>query len=359
MRMADGDETMAMEIESVPGALEWHANYCERSNAPITARVIRSLLALMETDTASGRRLAQWAGRGIEDALALRVVGGLHSLSLSGEEPRLEPVFQGLITDQAQVDAIVCDAARTFDHRLLPWFDGPPQTNEAGRSASVMGALLWLSRQLGPRFELNEIGASAGINTMMARFVFDLGGTTVGPSLSSIRIEPEWRGDAPPPGTVEIVEATGCDIAPVDLTDERQAERLRAYIWADAHDRMARMDAAIAMAKRMPPEVQRMDAAEFVAARLARPQEEGVTRVFFHTIMWQYLPQPTADAITAAIEAAGDQATSEKPLAWIRLETNRETFRHELTVRYWPGGADEWTLLAQAHPHGEWVEWNG
>ena len=58
------------------------------------------------------------------------------------------------------------------------------------------------------------------------------------------------------------------------------------------------------------------------------------------------------------MEAAGTAASEGKPLAWIRLETNRETFRHELTVRYWPGGAEP-VLLAEAHPHGAWVRWHG
>ncbi len=347
-----------MEIESVGEALEWHANHCDRADAPITARVIRSLLAVMQTDTASGRRLAHWAGKGIEDALALRVVGGLHSLHLSGEEPRLEPVFTGRVTDQAQVDAIVCDAVQTFDFKLLPWFDGPPQTNEAGRSASVMAGLLWLSGKLGPKFELNEIGASAGINTMMARFAFDLGGVKAGPCLSSIRIAPEWRGDPPPAEPVEIVGAQGCDVAPIDLTDPAQADRLKAYIWTDARERMARMDAAIAMAKRMPPELVKMDAADFVEQRLAGEQHDGVNRVLCHTIMWQYLPMATRDRITGLMEEAGAQATAEKPLAWVSLETNRATFKHELRVRYWPGG-EEWVQLAEAHPHGAWVEWLG
>jgi hypothetical protein len=56
------------------------------------------------------------------------------------------------------------------------------------------------------------------------------------------------------------------------------------------------------------------------------------------------------------LEEAGAKATADKPFAWIRLETNRVTFRHELTVKYWPGGG-EWTRLAEAHPHGAWVEW--
>jgi hypothetical protein len=58
------------------------------------------------------------------------------------------------------------------------------------------------------------------------------------------------------------------------------------------------------------------------------------------------------------MEEAGARATAERPLAWIRLETNRETFRHELTVRYWPGGEDA-VLLSEAHPHGAWIVWHG
>jgi hypothetical protein len=112
------------------------------------------------------------------------------------------------------------------------------------------------------------------------------------------------------------------------------------------------------MARRAPPELLRQDAAEFVAAMLASPQPRGVTRVLFHTIMWQYLPQASRMAITTAMEAAGAQATAERPLAWIMVETNRETFKHECRVRYWPGGEKE-VQLAEAHPHGAWVEWMG
>ena len=346
-----------MDIASVPDALEWHAAHCERADAPISARIIRSMVPLMETQTASARRLANWHGKPIEDALALRVLGGLHHLALTGMDDRLDQVFAGLITDQGQVDDIVCEAARTHDHALLPWFDGPPQTNEAGRSSSVMAALLWLSGKLGPKFELTEIGASAGINTMMGRYFYDLGGTKAGPSLSSMKLTPEWRGDPPPQNEVQITDIAGCDISPVDLTDATQAGKLKAYIWADARERMTRMDTAIAMAEKMPPDLVRMDAAEFLRERFARPQEEGVTRVLFHTIMWQYLPEATRDEIRAMMQEAGEAATPDKPLAWIRLETNRETFRHELTVKYWPGGSNEWVQLAEAHPHGAWVEW--
>ena len=351
-------DTPVMEIADVREAIEWQARHSESAGAPCTARVIRAELAILETDSATGRRMANWQGLSLADAMPLRIAGGLHWLYLSGEDRRLEPVYGGLLTDQGAIDAIVADMAVRFDARLMPWLDGPPQTNEAGRSASVMAGLLWLSGRLGPRFELNEIGASAGVNTMMGRYFYDLGGTTVGPSLSRMRIAPEWRGDPPPANPVEIVAARGCDRAPVDLTDPDQALKLKAYVWAEAAERMARIDTAIAMAQRAAPELERMDAVDAVRDMLARPQEAGVTRVLFHTIVWQYLPEASQDAITAMMEDAGHAASAERPLAWVSLETNRATFAHELRVRYWPGG-DQAVHLANAHPHGAWVEWLG
>src|SRR5690606_18699852 len=282
-----------MDITDVRQAIAWQADHAERADAPNTARVIRAELAILDTDTGLARRMNNWAGLSLEDAMPLRVAGGLHWLYLSGKDRRLEPVYAGLMTEQASVDAIVADLARQYDAPLMPWLDGPPQTNEAGRSASLMAGLLWLSRRLGPRFEMNEIGASAGVNTMMERYFYDLGGVCVGPEDSPMRIAPEWRGPPPPVGTVEIVAIRGCDVAPVDLADPAQALRLKAYVWSDALERMARIDAAIALVAERRPDVARQDAGAFVAERLAAPQDEGVTRVLYHSVMWQYLPQAT------------------------------------------------------------------
>lgn len=345
-----------MAILDVREAIEWQARHAEEAAAPWTARVIRAELAILDTDTATARRMSNWPGLVLADAMPLRVAGGLHWLSLSGRDQRLEPVYAGEVADQAAIDAIVADMAVQHDALLASWLDGPPQTNEAGRSASIMAGLLWLSRRLGPRFELNEIGASAGVNTMMDRYSYDLGGVDAGSSRSPMRIAPEWRGPPPPEGEVEIVAVRGSDIAPIDLTDPEQALRLKAYVWPEATARMDRLDIAIALAERAPPDLVRMEGADFVRQMLVRPQAAGVTRALFHTVMWQYMPAASKQAIEAMMDAAGAVATAERPLAWLALETNRETFRHELWVRYWPGG-EQAVQLSQSHPHGAWVEW--
>ena len=208
-----------------------------------------------------------------------------------------------------------------------------------------MAALLWLSPRIGPRFELNELGASAGVNTMMERYHYDLGGTEVGAADSPMRIAPEWRGPPPAFAPVEIASIQGCDRAPVNLADPAAALRLKSYVWAEVTERLARIDAAIALAGERAPDLVQMDAGKWVDQRLAAPQEAGTTRVFYHSIVWQYLPPETRARITEAIIGAGEGG---QRLAWIMLETNRETFRHELTVRYWPGGGEPVLLGGRA-----------
>lgn len=344
----------------VATGIQLQAEHCRRNDAPVTARIVEAQLALMAGNTQCGARIRDWPGLPLEDAMPLRLAGGFHHLLLTGADARLDPVYRGMVTDQAQVDAIVCAVTADHDERLLGWFDSPPQTNEAGRSASFMAGLQWLSSRLGPRFELNELGASAGINTMMDRYHYDLGGVMAGLEGSPMRIAPEWRGPPPPDAPVEIVAIRGCDQAPVNLADPAEALRVKAYVWPEIAPRIARMDAAIALAADRAPDVVRADAADWVEQRLAAPQAAGVTRVIHHSIVWQYIPPERRDRIVAAMAAAGATADDARPLAWMMLETNRETFRHELRIRHWTSAGDSgWQLLGQAQAHGAWVEWYG
>lgn len=350
-----------LDNRHVASAIADQAAHVRHNNAPITAKICLSMLALMQSDTAIGRRIASWQGPVLGDALPLRVCGGLHHLHLTGAESRLAAIYDGTISAQPEIDAIICAIAACHDAALLPWLGGPPQTNEAGRSASFMAGLKWLSNIVGPNFELNELGASAGINTMMERYRYNLGGVTAGPENAPMQIKPEWRGAPPPDHPVNIISIQGCDQDPVDLSDPAAAMRIKAYVWPEIPERMARMDAAIKLATLSPPNLVQMDAADWTDQRLAAPHPAGVTRVFHHSIVWQYIPENRQRRITAAIEAAGSKATPAQPIAWMALETNRKTFRHELTIRVWTGSGEygECHLLGKAHAHGAWVDWRG
>lgn len=332
--------------------------YCEHAGANITARVVNAIATVLAS-SAQGElldRVRGWQGAPLADALPLRVAGGLHALHLSGATAALATIYRG---EEAEDAALIADAIADHEAALLPWLDSPPQTNEAGRSANFIAAMLWLADQgLPSQFECLEIGSSAGINLMLDRYAYDLGGVLVGPRDPVMAFAPDWQGPAPPERAIGIVSTKGCDVAPVDLTDPAQALRLKAYIWPEHRVRFARMDAAIRAASQRRPDLVKANAADFVEGELAKPQAPGTTRMLMHSIVWQYVAADQQARITAAMNAAGARATEAAPLAWVMVEADRTIHRHKLTVRYWPDGAggDE-VQLAWSHPHGADVEW--
>ena len=323
--------------------------------APVTARVCTALADSLDQESETGRRVLDWAGEPVADALALRLVGGLHALHRSGADSALSAVFSGAETDPLRVMATLKATLVAHDTALLPWLDGPPQTNEAARSAGMMTGILHLAERYGPRFEVLEIGSSAGLNLLIDRYRFDLGGVKVGPSASPVTIRPEWRGAPPPGAPVEIESTRGVDIQPVDVANPAAAARLEAYVWVDAVERQARLATAIAMVREGGVDLVEGDAADWVEAQLAESQPEGVTRVLMHSVVWQYLPPASRERIRVAMEAAGARAMVERPLGWVMMEPNRDLHRHEVRVRGWPGDRPM-ELVALTHAHGTWVE---
>ena len=115
-----------------------------------------------------------------------------------------------------------------------------------------MAGLLVLAERFGPRIELLEIGSSAGLNLLIDRYRFDLGGVAVGPAKSPVLIRPEWRGPPPPAVDIAIKSVRGVDIQPIDPTSPGAERRLLAYIWADHAIRFPRVSAAIDMIREQP-----------------------------------------------------------------------------------------------------------
>ena len=334
-------------------AFRFQNRYCVAMDAPITGRVVLALADCLSRESRTGARALDWEGEPTKAALPLRTVGGLHSLALKGVA--LVEVFDGSVIDPEAVKAALSAALIAHDDELYPWLDGPPQTNEAGRSGALMCGLIEVSRRLGQPLEILEIGSSAGLNLLIDRYRFDLGGTTIGPEDSPVTIRPEWRGPVPPQVPVRFASVRGCDQQIVDVRDPAAADRLRAYVWADNPERQARMTGAIAMIAEKPVQLEQADAADWLEARLAEPQAEGVTRVLMHSVVWQYLPPEKQARITALMDAAGAAASADKPLAWVKMEPDRTLHRQEIWVQTWPDGAPA-EMVAASQAHGAWVE---
>lgn len=339
--------------ERIRSAFRQQAAFCRASGSAVTADVLEALADVLDGSTRTGRRILDWPGDPMVDALKLRIAGGLNALARSGREPELTKLYDAR---SGEFHAVLKRVLEKWDDWLYPWLDGPPQTNEVARAGALWPGMLEIARRFGPKMEWIEIGSSGGLNLNMDRFGYHLGNTRSGDSMSALQLAPSWEGPSPVDVPIEVVDRVGIDMQPLDMSDPVIAERMLAYIWPDQTERVARAETAIIIARAWPPPIVKGDAAEFLVPLLAEPQEAGRTRVVFHSIVLQYLPPEAQARVRQTIEEAGARATADRPLAWLSMEFRDKVPTAELRLRCWPGAEGEETL-AHVHPHGAQITW--
>lgn len=293
----------------------------------------------------------------LRSAVPLRLLGGLHRLVLDGRASALRrwyPSIGGGWDAAAWPDITVVAA----DHRaaLRDALRRPPQTNEVGRSAALIGGLLILSRRFGLPVRLFEIGCSAGLNLRADRYRYRYPGGGWGPHDSPVIIDDAWHGRLPPAADLRIVQRHGYDIAPIDATTRAGELTLLSYVWPDMTARFDRLRGALRVAKDVPAALHRRTAADAVAGLEVAP---GTLTVLWHSITRQYLSAAEQAAVTAGIDAVAARAHAGAPFAHLMLEPQRRApdaaVQFLVRARSWPGGDDE--LLADGSPHGPPVHW--
>lgn len=347
----DGDK-------AVLAAFNKQIGWCDSLGAPFTAQLLTLLAEDIARSGPAAGMVAAWAGDPVADALALRLAGAFHALVLTGAEPGLAACYPpGGDGDLGRLRSAVSAALAGHDGFMRGFLTSPPQTNEVGRSAVLLGGFLHIAASTRLPLRLLEIGSSAGLNLIWDRYYYRLGDGRWGNPASPVRIEPKWEGPLPLlETTLNVAERAGCDMAPVDLGRQEDRLRLRSYVWTDQPERLARIDAAIGVAREVEVMVERADAGAWVTDRLAAPTP-GQATVLFHSIMWQYMARATQVAVREAVDQAGARATEAAPLAWLRFEPPRADARPELHLTLWPGERQH--HLAIAHPHGKIVRWLG
>ncbi len=331
------------------------AEACERLDSPFTAELCRIMAAELDPGTKVGGRVLGWPGSPNADAVALRLCGGLHQLVLTGNDVALQSVYPPNSPEAAALVSAVMDAIGRHDDFLCQALDSAPQTNEVARSAILLPGFETIRSHCGLPLELNEIGSSAGLNLLPDLYHYRFGPHEWGNESFGVTFAPDVTGTPPlPSGELPVASRHGCDLFPIDINRPGDLGRLKSYVWPDQMQRMARLEAALAVARAAGLKVQRIDAETFVFERLL-DRREGCAFVLFHSIMWQYLPERTRQGIKSLISAAGEAVTSADPIYWLRMENALQGPGAELRLTSWPG--DEERLLARCDFHGRWIEW--
>lgn len=294
-------------------------------------------------------------------SVPLRLAAALHALVLTGA-PDLAAVYPPR-SDSATDDEFwgVClhcfEVERKF---VLDWLQSPPQTNEVRRSNAIYPGLALIAAETKvEKLSLLELGASAGLNLVCDRFQYDFGdGLLRGETGSALSLKPEWRGNPPPDAAISIVARAGCDQNPMNIRDDRDLLRLRAYTWPDQTDRLERLDAAAKIARDVlaSDALNKCDVGQWLEERLASPLADTVS-VIFHSIAWQYFSSETVTRCQSAIERAASRATASSPLAWLAMEDDDGPEGAAIRLQIWPQGIDR--IIGRADFHGRWISWMG
>jgi hypothetical protein len=298
-------------------------------------------------------------GRDMDDAgsaLALRFMGAIHRLVLQGRAPALAAYYPSAGgRSGAGAERTFLETVEELRDQIRPLLDRPVQTNEVGRAAGLIGGFLTVAERSGLPLRILEVGASAGLLLLWDHFRYEARGTTWGPADSPVRLC-DFNSEFPLPfdQPARVTQRAGCDTQPVDPTSDEGRLTLLSYVWPDQTGRIRNLRAALEIAARVPAEVERANAADWLERELAE-KTPGQATIVYHSIVLQYLSDEDFERVGRAITSAGRAANADAPVAWLRMEPGGEQAQVRLTL--WPEGRER--SVASCSYHGAAVRWLG
>jgi hypothetical protein len=308
----------------------------------------------------------------------LILLAAVHHLLLSGADGSLGAYYATVAGDAAQpVDdqlyptfAAFCDAHRSELEALVATHT--TQTNEARRTVVTLPALGLVAAESALPLSLLEVGSSAGLNLLLDRFSFRIGSVQAGVADSSVRLECEVRGDLlpPVPATVPIAWRLGVDLSPLDARDSATRAWLRALVWPEHRDRLAILDAALAIAAQDPPPLVRGDLTTDLSALGVGAPGAAALVVVSTWVLAYVAPALRRTFVGQLRQLAAERGRDvwlvagegQSILASLGLDLTAEPpdgYGPSMLAlcRFRPDGSEESRLLAECHAHGRWIRW--
>ena len=232
------------------------------------------------------------------------------------------------------------------------------QTNVVRRCTCLLPAFSIVCHETSSPLALIDLGASAGLNLNFDRYAYSYkrDGREIlrwGSDGAQINLEAELRGNGelpPIPSTIPVASRDGIDLDPVDLANPDQLLWLRALIWPEHVERHQQL---IDAATEFRDSDIRMHAGD--ATRVLPTLIDSVSRehalVVYSTIALHQFPRESRQCITDTLATT----STERPIWQIALEGNDP----ELSITRYRSGAGETEKLADASPHGWWIDWRG
>ncbi|HVV11826.1 DUF2332 domain-containing protein [Amycolatopsis sp.] len=243
------------------------------------------------------------------------ILAALHDLALAGRAPALAAAYaagDGEAAARAATDTLV----RMTDSIAAIAARRALRTNENGRGAVLYPAIAEAARRAGANtVGLIDLGRAAGLNLNVDRAgITYSNGQSLGDPASPVQLSCSIVAERPVPGTAipEVVARVGVDVDPLDVTDAEDARWLRACL---PPERVATLDAEMALAATAPPVLVRGDAVEVLPDAIAAVPAEALPVV---TTTWA-LSRFSLEARVRFLHRL-DEVAARRPVAWVSAE---------------------------------------
>lgn len=238
-------------------------------------------------------------------------------------------------------------------------------TNEVGRSALLAPAFDIAAKLAGAPLGLIEIGSSAGLNLNFDRYGYRYLYAAGTPKLerwldSNLVLECTLKGAGVPllgDGPAPVGSRIGLELQPIDASRAEERLWLKALVWPERLDRLAKLDRALWIAEAHPPNIWGGDAVLHLADALAAVPMDQVPCVY-HTVMVYQLSREQVQAIHQTVMAA----SRTRPVFRVTVEgeltpPNPVATRNPLNITRYLNGQMAGRTLAECDPHGRWLDW--
>ncbi|MGZ9213983.1 MAG: DUF2332 domain-containing protein [Candidatus Binatia bacterium] len=297
------------------------------------------------------------------------ILGAVHYLLLGGVDDPLKDYYPSIggtrpVDDKAfGLFAAFC---RTHEAELVDIISTrATNTNEVGRSALLTPAFDIIARTAKAPLALVEIGSSAGLNLNFDRYGYRYTDEHGAPKLerrtdASLVLSCVLEGVGVPllgelPPTV--ASRIGLELYPIDVSDEDERRWLKALVWPERTDRLAKLEGALKVAAVHPPRIKGGDAVSNLASALAEiPSDQA--RCVYHTVMSYQLSGEQFRQINEILLEASKTA----PVWRVSVEgevafPNPDATFNPLKISRYLNGERAALTLAVCDPHGLSMEW--
>lgn len=225
------------------------------------------------------------------------------------------------------------------------------QTNEPGRCACLLPALAQFEEPLA----IIEVGAAAGLCLIPDRYGYDYGRTQL-PAVEDVApVFPCKASDQTPipPSLPAIAWRAGLDLNPLDVRSDEDMQWLKTLVWPEQTDRFSRLEAAIAVARRDPPNVIAGDLIEATEA-LAAQAPTDARLVIFHTAVLNYVAPEVRKEFATLVNDIGAEWLANEGASILPEVASMNMLEDR------PGAfvlSHNGRAIARTGPHGQFVDW--